>query len=182
MDRNPPITNHKPWPFEPVKVKFCFLRGPLRWLTAAKNAIAKVAFELQNSHVCEKRSNLVSEFLIIDQLERHYQLASWKTRQWLLCHRWAQKKWNQLKSALLLLLVPSKEMVGYQQFSLPLRWLFFGSGCLNFPLWMIRQTSSGIFLKIKEKSVEWRITERKVTTGSPSSLWEPWTTLSYLAN
>ena len=38
-DRNPPITNQKPWPFEPVKVKFCFLRGPLRWLTAAKNAI-----------------------------------------------------------------------------------------------------------------------------------------------
>ena len=38
-DRNPPITHHKPWPFEPVKVKFCFLRGPLRWLTAAKNAI-----------------------------------------------------------------------------------------------------------------------------------------------
>ena len=38
-DQNPPITNHKPWPFEPVKVKFCFLRGPLRWLTAAKNAI-----------------------------------------------------------------------------------------------------------------------------------------------
>ena len=31
-------TNHKPWPFEPVKLKFCFLRGPLRWLTAAKNA------------------------------------------------------------------------------------------------------------------------------------------------
>ena len=39
-DQNPPITNHKPWSFEPVKVKFCFLRGPLRWLTAAKNAIA----------------------------------------------------------------------------------------------------------------------------------------------
>ena len=38
-DQNPPITNHKPWPFEPVKVKFCFLRGLLRWLTAAKNAI-----------------------------------------------------------------------------------------------------------------------------------------------
>ena len=37
-DRNRPITDHKPWPFEPVKVKFCFLRGPLRWLTAAKNA------------------------------------------------------------------------------------------------------------------------------------------------
>ena len=38
-DRNPPITNQKPWPFEPVKVKFCFLRGPIGWLTAAKNAI-----------------------------------------------------------------------------------------------------------------------------------------------
>ena len=38
-DRNPPITNHKPWPFEPDKAKFCFPRGPLRWLTAAKNAI-----------------------------------------------------------------------------------------------------------------------------------------------
>ena len=35
---NPPFTDHKPWPFEPVVVKFCFLRGPLRWLTAAKNA------------------------------------------------------------------------------------------------------------------------------------------------
>ena len=32
-------TNHKSWPFEPVKVKFCFLRGPLKWLTVAKNAI-----------------------------------------------------------------------------------------------------------------------------------------------
>ena len=38
-DRNPTITNHKPRPFQPVKVKFCFLRGLLRWLTAAKNAI-----------------------------------------------------------------------------------------------------------------------------------------------
>ena len=38
-DRNPLITNHKPWPFELVKVNVCFLRGPLRWLTAAKTAI-----------------------------------------------------------------------------------------------------------------------------------------------
>ena len=29
-------TNHNLWPFEPVK--FCFLRGRLRWLTAAKNS------------------------------------------------------------------------------------------------------------------------------------------------
>ena len=31
-----------PWPFEPVRVKFCFLRGPLRILTAAKNATGSV--------------------------------------------------------------------------------------------------------------------------------------------
>ena len=31
-------TNHKPWIFELVKVNFCFLRGPLRWLTVMKNA------------------------------------------------------------------------------------------------------------------------------------------------
>jgi len=43
-DWNPPITNHKSWPFEPVKVKFCFLRGPLRWLTAGKNAIISWLF------------------------------------------------------------------------------------------------------------------------------------------
>ena len=36
--RNPPIKNHKPWPFEPFKVNICFRRGLLRWLTAVKNA------------------------------------------------------------------------------------------------------------------------------------------------
>ena len=33
-DRNPPITKHKKWPFEPVEVNFRFLRGPLRWLAS----------------------------------------------------------------------------------------------------------------------------------------------------
>ena len=33
-DRNPHITNHKPWPFESVEVNLYFLR----WLTAAKTA------------------------------------------------------------------------------------------------------------------------------------------------
>ena len=46
------------WPFEPVRVKLCFLRGPLRILTAAKNANGSVGFERQNSCVFEKRSNL----------------------------------------------------------------------------------------------------------------------------
>ena len=36
-DQNPPSADHTSWPFEPVKVNFCFLRGPPRWLTAAKN-------------------------------------------------------------------------------------------------------------------------------------------------
>lgn len=36
--RNPPVTNHKPLPFELVEVNFCFPKGLLRWLTAAKNA------------------------------------------------------------------------------------------------------------------------------------------------
>ena len=33
-DRNPPITNHKQWPFEPMEENFRSLRGPLRWLTS----------------------------------------------------------------------------------------------------------------------------------------------------
>ena len=33
-DRNPPITNHKQWSFEPVEVNFCFLRGVLWWLAS----------------------------------------------------------------------------------------------------------------------------------------------------
>ena len=39
-DQNPPIKkiNYKPWLFEGVEENFCFLRGPLRWLMAAKNA------------------------------------------------------------------------------------------------------------------------------------------------
>ena len=30
--------NNKPWPFELFEASFCFLRGRLKWLTAAKNA------------------------------------------------------------------------------------------------------------------------------------------------
>ena len=56
-DRNPPITDHKPWPFEPVKATFCFLRGPLRWLTAAKNA--NVSWFL-NFRVCVFMKSAVS--------------------------------------------------------------------------------------------------------------------------
>ena len=54
-DRNPPITNHKPWPFELVEENFCFLRGPLL-LTAAKNANVSWLLNFRISHVYEKRS------------------------------------------------------------------------------------------------------------------------------
>ena len=50
-------TNHKPWNFELVEVNCSFLRGTLRWLTAAKKRKRKLAFELQNLRVFEKRSN-----------------------------------------------------------------------------------------------------------------------------
>ena len=68
-DRNQPITNYKPWPFEPVKVKFCFLRGPLRWLTAAKNAIVSW---LLNFRICmfvkSEVMNWLREYVCISKL------------------------------------------------------------------------------------------------------------------
>ena len=36
-DRNPPVINYKPWPFELFEMNICCLRGPLRWLTQQKN-------------------------------------------------------------------------------------------------------------------------------------------------
>lgn len=36
MDWNPTITNHKPWTFELIEVKFCFLRGLISWLMTVK--------------------------------------------------------------------------------------------------------------------------------------------------
>ena len=55
-DRNLTITNHKPWPFEPVKEKYCLLKGPLGWLTAAKNAIFSSLLNFTIRIFCEKRS------------------------------------------------------------------------------------------------------------------------------
>ena len=61
-DRNPPITNHKTWPFEPIKVKSCFLRGPLRWLTAAKNAIVSWLLNFRIRMFMKSAVNKVSQF------------------------------------------------------------------------------------------------------------------------
>ena len=54
-DRNPPITNHKPWPFELVQVNMCFLRGPLRWLTEQK---MQNSFEVCKTHSAIQRISL----------------------------------------------------------------------------------------------------------------------------
>ena len=74
--RNPPITNHKPWPFEPVKVKFCSLRGPLTWLTAAKNAMVSWLLNFK-IRICEKRSN-----------------NAFRIKQWLSAYFWKMNWWN----------------------------------------------------------------------------------------
>ena len=47
MDWNPPITNYKPWPFEPTEVNFCILRGLLRLLMGAKNANISCLFNFR---------------------------------------------------------------------------------------------------------------------------------------
>ena len=73
-DRDPPITNHKPWPFEPVKVKFCFLRGPLTWLTTAKNAIVSWLLSFKIRMFVKSAVNTVIE----------KKIKAWKTEyEWL---------------------------------------------------------------------------------------------------
>ena len=69
-DRNPPITNHKAWPFEPVRVKFRILRGPSRWLTAAKNAIVswllnfRIRMFVKSAVTSVRKKNQSDKFLI----------------------------------------------------------------------------------------------------------------------
>ena len=50
-------TNHnwQAWPVDMVKANFCFLRGPLRWLTAAKTYFI-VAIDLSRVHVSENHN------------------------------------------------------------------------------------------------------------------------------
>ena len=53
-DRNRPITNHRPWPIERVDVTFC--KRSVKMIDGSEKHNRQLAFELQNSHVCEKRS------------------------------------------------------------------------------------------------------------------------------
>ena len=69
-DRNPPITNHNSWPLEPVKVNFCFQRGPLRWLTATKNASVswllnfKICVFMKSAVICKPHWPLLQTEMI----------------------------------------------------------------------------------------------------------------------
>ena len=55
-------TNYNPqmWPFEPAEKSLCFLRGPLEWMTEAKNVNVRFIFVLR-SHVFVKRGNGTEE-------------------------------------------------------------------------------------------------------------------------
>ena len=52
-DRNSPITNHKPWPFEPV----LFPERSSKMIYGSEKCKRQLAFEIWNSRVFEKRSN-----------------------------------------------------------------------------------------------------------------------------
>ena len=59
-DQNPPIANHRPWPIGRVDVQFCFLRlRSVKMIDGSEKRNHQLAFELQSSHVCEKRSNYI---------------------------------------------------------------------------------------------------------------------------
>ena len=62
MDWNPPITNYKPWPFEPTEVNFCFLRGLLRLLMGAKNANISCLFNFRIRVFLERTVNFYFQF------------------------------------------------------------------------------------------------------------------------
>ena len=62
-DQNSAITNHKLWPFEPVGVNFCFLRGLLRWLMAVKNSYVSCLLDFR---ICVFLESAVS----LDKIQR----------------------------------------------------------------------------------------------------------------
>ena len=61
MDRNPPITNKKPWPFEPTEENFCFLKGPLSWLMTAKNTNVSWLLNFRIRMFLKSAANLIEK-------------------------------------------------------------------------------------------------------------------------
>ena len=53
-NRNPPVTNHKPWPFEPIK-KVPFPKRSAKMSDGNENRKPQLTFELKNSRVFERR-------------------------------------------------------------------------------------------------------------------------------
>ena len=68
-------TNHKLWPFEPVK--FCFLRGRLKWLTAVKNANVcwllnfRICMFLKSAAILYWSIEMVSCHLLLNDKDGH---------------------------------------------------------------------------------------------------------------
>ena len=99
------FTNHKSqtWSFELVKVKFCFLRGPLTWLTAVKNAIVSWLLNFR-IHVFLKSA--VMQWLRWRQRERQKSTRLAKQQLWMcitlfctfLCHHYMTTTWKCLIS------------------------------------------------------------------------------------
>ena len=88
MDQNPPISNHKPWPTEPVEVNFWFLRGPLRWSTAVKIAL-NVSW-LLNFRICMSMKSTVNQIcfsLRTSDAASLHQVAHPSLPSPCLCHR-----------------------------------------------------------------------------------------------
>ena len=61
-------TNHnwQEWPFDPVKTNCYFLRGPPRWLTAAKMYFV-AAVDLSRAHVFEKHNIIGTLYWVMAQ-------------------------------------------------------------------------------------------------------------------
>ena len=57
-DRNPPITNHKPWPF------VLFPKRSVKMIDGSEKRNRHSSFELRNSHVCEKHSKPLALVLL----------------------------------------------------------------------------------------------------------------------
>lgn len=53
-----------PWPFEPVEVHFCFLRGPPRWLTAAEHETGNTPYNVPHNWQLGPLENLLYNNII----------------------------------------------------------------------------------------------------------------------
>ena len=80
----PGLPSLNPWPFELGEVNVCFVRGPLRWLTAARNTNVswllnfRVHIFLESAVIAENNNRLCFAFSLIS-------LYTCKWRDYLFC-------------------------------------------------------------------------------------------------